>query len=421
MDARHRSGEIHVILGPMFAGKTTTLLRRIQSESSNGRRVAMVKSNKDTRYAVDSIVTHDGAKMRCWAVPELSMFQPKLGVEAYDKLDVIGIDEAQFFEDLYDFCCHAADRDGKIVVVAGLDGDYLRLTARCELCGQRAFFTLRKTEEKQTELIGGADVYMPVCREHYVHGQTNWSCNNCLVLSEDLIQKLNSRGKQLDSVKFVYAFNLEEQCPPVPLLKAYVMESKKAAKEVRKKGNNSSQSQNEAISKELGALKSVLRAVEEYKLEAAYPRENLEKQIARLEKLKADRKRTAAAASNSKTQQQPNKRPWQSSSSKPAVAVHTVLPVIQNQPQLGLADRAPYVGLGGSYSLAATGSLYNHAGQNVSGTPIGLGGLRSPPRSYLYPSNSLVGTGGLYDRPVNHAGYPASGMPPSYGSSLYPP
>ena len=46
-----------------------------------------------------------------------------------------------------------------------------KLTARCELCGKRAFFTLRKTEETQTELIGGADVYMPVCRQHHVSGQ----------------------------------------------------------------------------------------------------------------------------------------------------------------------------------------------------------------------------------------------------------
>lgn len=117
------------------------------------------------------------------------MFRDKLGTEAYNKLDVIGIDEAQFFEDLYDFCCSAADHDGKTVIVAGLDGDYLRrrfgsvldiipladsvtkLTARCELCGQRAFFTLRKIQETKTEVIGGADVYMPVCRQHYVNGQ----------------------------------------------------------------------------------------------------------------------------------------------------------------------------------------------------------------------------------------------------------
>ncbi|OAY71245.1 Thymidine kinase [Ananas comosus] len=189
LDVRAPYGEIHVIVGPMFAGKTTALLRRVRSEADNGRSVALIKSNKDTRYGLDSIVTHNGVKMPCWALSELSTFRDKLGDEEYDKLDVIGVDEAQFFEDLYDFCCKAADNDGKTVIVAGLDGDYLRrrfgsvldiipiadsvtkLTARCELCGRRAFFTLRKTKETQTELIGGADVYMPVCRQHYVNGQ----------------------------------------------------------------------------------------------------------------------------------------------------------------------------------------------------------------------------------------------------------
>ncbi|KAF3323215.1 thymidine kinase-like protein [Carex littledalei] len=182
-------GDIHIIVGPMFAGKTTELLRRVKAELSNGRNVAVVKSDKDTRYGLSSIVTHDGAKMACLALSELSTFRGQFGPEAYDKLDVIGIDEAQFFEDLYEFCCNAADRDGKTVIVAGLDGDYMRkkfgsildiipiantvtkLTARCEMCGQRAFFTLRKTKETQTELIGGADKYMPVCRQHYVDGQ----------------------------------------------------------------------------------------------------------------------------------------------------------------------------------------------------------------------------------------------------------
>ncbi|XP_074272878.1 thymidine kinase [Silene latifolia] len=183
------SGEIHVIVGPMFAGKTTALLRRVRAESTNGRKVAMIKSSKDNRYAKDSVVTHDGAKFPCWALPDLACFKDKFGLEEYNQLDVIGIDEAQFFEDLYEFCCTAAENDGKIVVVAGLDGDYLRrsfgsvldvipladtvtkLTARCELCGKRAFFTLRKTEETKTELIGGAESYMPVCRLHYVNGQ----------------------------------------------------------------------------------------------------------------------------------------------------------------------------------------------------------------------------------------------------------
>ncbi|XP_034701155.1 thymidine kinase [Vitis riparia] len=204
----HRAlGEVHVIVGPMFAGKTTALLRRIKSESNNGRNVAMIKSSKDTRYATDSIVTHDGVKFPCWALPDLSSFRQKFGAEAYEKLEVIGIDEAQFFEDLYDFCCEVADHDGKTVIVAGLDGDYLRrsfgsvldvipladsvtkLTARCELCGKRAFFTLRKIEEMQTELIGGADIYMPVCRQHYVNGQAVIeAARNALESHKDKVQ-----------------------------------------------------------------------------------------------------------------------------------------------------------------------------------------------------------------------------------------
>lgn len=182
-------GEVHIIIGPMFAGKSTALLRRVKSESNNGRIIAMIKSSKDTRYATDAVVTHDGVKFPCWALPDLSSFKHSYGLEAYEKLDVIGIDEAQFFDDLYDFCCNAADVDGKTVIVAGLDGDYLRrsfgsvldvvpladtitkLTARCELCGKRAFFTLRKTHDSRTELIGGSDVYMPVCRQHYVTSQ----------------------------------------------------------------------------------------------------------------------------------------------------------------------------------------------------------------------------------------------------------
>ncbi|XP_047313868.1 thymidine kinase-like [Impatiens glandulifera] len=189
VDGDATPGEVHLIIGPMFAGKTTALLRRVRSEANNGRNVAIIKSSKDTRYAVDSVVTHDGTKFPCWPLTNLSSFRDQFGSDDYQKLDVIGIDEAQFFDDLYDFCCKAADQDGKIVIVAGLDGDYLRrsfgsvldivpladsvtkLTARCEICGKRAFFTLRKTDEKETELIGGCDLYMPVCRQHFVNGQ----------------------------------------------------------------------------------------------------------------------------------------------------------------------------------------------------------------------------------------------------------
>ncbi|KAH0851045.1 hypothetical protein HID58_095025, partial [Brassica napus] len=186
------SGAIHVITGPMFSGKSTSLLRRIKTEISVGRSVAMVKSSKDTRYAKDSVVTHDGIGFPCWALPDLMSFPERFGQDAYDKLDVIGIDEAQFFGDLYEFCCKVADVDGKTVVVAvRLDGDYLRrrfgaildiipiadsvtkLTARCEVCGQKVSSLSKDSAKRDTRtaLIGGADVYMPVCRKHYVNNQ----------------------------------------------------------------------------------------------------------------------------------------------------------------------------------------------------------------------------------------------------------
>ncbi|XP_047973969.1 pentatricopeptide repeat-containing protein At4g16470-like isoform X2 [Salvia hispanica] len=185
--------------------KNVAEVRRVMKGSGiKKENVAVIKSNKDNRYALDSIVTHDGEKLPCLPLANLSSVREKLGAELYDKLDVIGIDEAQFFEDLYDFCCKAADHDGKTVIIAGLDGDYLRrsfgsvldvipiadsvtkLSARCEVCGKRALFTLRKTDETKTEVIAGADVYMPVCRNHYVSGQVVKEATKAVLDSHNL-------------------------------------------------------------------------------------------------------------------------------------------------------------------------------------------------------------------------------------------
>ncbi|CAL1393823.1 unnamed protein product [Linum trigynum] len=121
-DKSHRkSEEIQSLILEM-----TSILKDDVCDLEIDESVAVVKSDKDTRYGLDSIVTHDGLKFPCWSLPELSMFRHSLGVDAYNQLDVIGIDEAQFFGDLYDFCREAADQDGKTVIIAGLDGDYMR-------------------------------------------------------------------------------------------------------------------------------------------------------------------------------------------------------------------------------------------------------------------------------------------------------
>ena len=213
-------GHIELVIGPMFAGKSSELLRRVASYESQGLTVAIVKSNKDDRYSASHVVTHDGLRKECHAVPTLTAFR-ELSAAAYASADVIAVDEAQFFSDLTEFCMLAADGHAKRVVLAGLDGDFMRrrfgqvldlvpladkvtkLTAICKFCqeeeqgdaaengGNRssmlnlekkgghnssdskhypAVFSLRiAADNDQQEVVGGADKYAPVCRRHYVY------------------------------------------------------------------------------------------------------------------------------------------------------------------------------------------------------------------------------------------------------------
>lgn len=190
----HHHGGIDIVIGPMFAGKTSELLRRAAHYEAQGLSVAIVKSDKDNRYSGTQVVTHDGVQKPCFAVPSLSRFRQVVG-EAYTGFHVIAIDEAQFFPDLAEFCTTAADHDAKRIVLAGLDGDFLRkrfgqvldlvpladsvtkLTAMCLYClreqsgngsGAPALFSLRIAPDNEQEVVGGADKYAPVCRRHYV-------------------------------------------------------------------------------------------------------------------------------------------------------------------------------------------------------------------------------------------------------------
>ncbi|EFN54017.1 hypothetical protein CHLNCDRAFT_25389 [Chlorella variabilis] len=185
---QQHNGAIEIVVGPMFAGKTTELLRRVARYEAAGLSVAVVKSNKDDRYCAAHVVTHNGLKRPCFATPSLAAFKEAAGA-AYDAFQVIAVDEAQFFPDLKEFCAHAADHEHKRLLLAGLDGDFQRqrfgqvldllpmadsvtkLTAHCKFCDQRrvaAVFSLRITADSRQEVVGGADVYAPVCRRHYV-------------------------------------------------------------------------------------------------------------------------------------------------------------------------------------------------------------------------------------------------------------
>ncbi|RZF40272.1 hypothetical protein LSTR_LSTR015115 [Laodelphax striatellus] len=172
------SGQIQVIFGPMFSGKSTELIRRMKRYRNANYRCLMIRYAKDMRYSEDSVSTHDGQQVKAMLATELSKFN------SWSAVDVIGIDEGQFFPDVVEFSEKAANL-GKIVLVAALDGTYQRtgfsniltlvplaekvdkLTAVCMSCFKDAAFTRRIGCEKEVELIGGAEKYMAVCRDCY--------------------------------------------------------------------------------------------------------------------------------------------------------------------------------------------------------------------------------------------------------------
>jgi len=167
-------GQVQLILGPMFSGKTTELIRRLKRYQIARYECMIIKYAEDKRYDDDGIATHDRQTLRAVSATHLKSLK-------IDDYDVIGVDEGQFFPDLVEFCEQAAE-SGKIVLVAALDGTYQRkgfgnilelipkaehiakLTAVCMLCFGEGAFTKRISNDKGVEVIGGADKYMAVCR-----------------------------------------------------------------------------------------------------------------------------------------------------------------------------------------------------------------------------------------------------------------
>ncbi|KAF8370980.1 thk-1, partial [Pristionchus pacificus] len=175
-------GHVSVILGPMFSGKTTELLRLHERHVRAQKKCLLVKYAGDTRYDKDCVATHDrkfgtGATLKAERLAEVT---DKL----FDKeIEVVSIDEGQFFDDLEATVAKLA-LAGKIVYVAALNGDFSKkpfpqiailmphadevtlLKAVCE-CGCDANFTFRVTTDKKVVVIGGEDSYKAVCRDCY--------------------------------------------------------------------------------------------------------------------------------------------------------------------------------------------------------------------------------------------------------------
>ncbi|MGC8602043.1 MAG: thymidine kinase [Thermoprotei archaeon] len=172
------AGWIKIYTGPMFSRKTEELMVEMHRYQIAKKEVKLFKHSLDTRYG-DDIVSHDGHSM-----PATKVSSPAEILVLSTNVDVIGIDEAQFFDGkIVDAVQQLADQ-GKRVVIAGLDKDYLgrpfgpmpyllaiadevvKLTAVCSVCGAPATFTVRLSKSSEEVLVGGVGVYEPRCRSH---------------------------------------------------------------------------------------------------------------------------------------------------------------------------------------------------------------------------------------------------------------
>lgn len=179
-------GRIELIVGPMFGGKSTELLRRLERQDRAGRTVCAVRSAIDTRYGNAAFVTtHSGRRFPAVVADRLDQVETEA--------TVIGIDEGQFYADLAPACERWAAA-GKVVIVAMLDGDANRkpfpgsqllellaltesvtkLLAVCANCGADAAFTKLVPSEHldaQHINVGGAEKYRAVCRACHAPSQ----------------------------------------------------------------------------------------------------------------------------------------------------------------------------------------------------------------------------------------------------------
>jgi len=175
-----RRGWIEVICGSMFSGKTEELIRRLKRAKIAHLKVEIFKPAMDTRYHEQNIVSHDET-----AIQSTPIDNSQTILLLANEVDVVGIDEAQFFDDQLPEVCDQLAFRGIRVIVAGLDMDYsakpfgqmpfimakadyvTKLHAICMKCGNIANFTYRKIPNDDLVVLGEKDIYEPRCRICY--------------------------------------------------------------------------------------------------------------------------------------------------------------------------------------------------------------------------------------------------------------
>jgi len=180
VDKTRGQGWIEVITGSMFSGKTEELIRRLKRARIARQKVEIFKPRMEVRYSEEEVVSHDANSIHSTPVDSASNI-----LLLSSDVEVIGIDEAQFFDDgLVEVCIQLANR-GARVIVAGLDMDYrgqpfgpmpkmlsvaeyvTKVHAICLRCGSLANHTHRLSEDDKLIVLGETDIYEPLCRACY--------------------------------------------------------------------------------------------------------------------------------------------------------------------------------------------------------------------------------------------------------------
>lgn len=182
----HRMGRIEVICGSMFSGKSEELIRRMKRAKFAKQNTEVFKPAIDTRYSEADVVSHDHNAINSTPVDSSASI-----LLLSSEIDVVGIDEAQFFDEgIVDVCNQLANR-GVRVIVAGLDMDFrgipfgpmpalcaiaddvTKVHAICVKCGSLAYLSHRLVDNEKRVLLGEAEEYEPLCRECYLKEEGN--------------------------------------------------------------------------------------------------------------------------------------------------------------------------------------------------------------------------------------------------------
>ncbi|XP_076931548.1 FRIGIDA-like protein 4a [Bidens hawaiensis] len=213
----------------------------------------------------------------------------------------------------------------------------------------------------------------------------------------DMIEELISRGQQVDAVHFIHEVGLVDRFPPVTLLKSFLKDAKKAATTILEDNNNSSHAVFLAARKEQSALKAVIKCIEEYKLEAVFPPENLKKRLEQLEKVKVEKKRPAAAGPANKRTRASNVGPM-----PPAKAGRITNANVSSFPAPPTFVRSP-------------SHTQYPAGYAVGPPVYGLGN-RSPPTNPYASPYSPEATAPPLSPPLSYPGTPPMNYPTAYAA-----